>query len=68
MSDLQILKDENMDYKIKDLAVTGQDIIDKFGFTPGPRVGRVLEKLLELVIVNPKLNNKEKLLDLAKNI
>jgi len=67
ISDLEILKDEHSDYQIKDLAVSGQDIIDELGITPGPKVGRLLKRLLEVVIEDPKLNTKEQLLDIAEN-
>ena len=66
INDLEILKDEHSDYQIKDLAVTGQDIIDQLGFFPGPRIGQLLERLLEIVIENPELNNKAQLLDIVK--
>jgi len=68
ISDLEILKNEKSDYLIKDLAVCGQDIIDELGIAPGPKVGQLLKKLLELVLENPKLNSKEKLLEIAKKI
>ncbi|HHV17682.1 MAG TPA: HD domain-containing protein [Thermoanaerobacterales bacterium] len=68
INDLEILKDEHSDYQIKDLAVTGQDIIEQLGFLPGPRVGYILEKLLDAVIENPQLNNKTKLLNIAKEV
>ncbi|HHY71174.1 MAG TPA: HD domain-containing protein, partial [Thermoanaerobacterales bacterium] len=67
INDLEILKDEHSDYQIKDLAITGQDIIDQLGFLPGPRIGQILKKLLELVMENPELNTKDELLDIAKN-
>jgi tRNA nucleotidyltransferase (CCA-adding enzyme) len=66
ITDLEILKDEHSDYQIKDLAVTGQDIIDQLGFLPGPRIGQLLERLLKVVIENPELNNKAQLLDIVK--
>ncbi|MDD4570060.1 MAG: HD domain-containing protein [Tepidanaerobacteraceae bacterium] len=66
ITDLEILKDEHSNYQIKDLAITGQDIIDQLGFLPGPQVGKILEMLLEVVIKNPELNYKAKLLNIAK--
>lgn len=48
---------------IKDLAVNGKDLIDK-GITQGPEIGAALSKLLEMVLDNPELNTKEKLLEL----
>jgi len=52
---------------LKTLQVTGKDLI-KEGFLPGKELGRILNKLLLLVIENPKENNKERLLELAKRI
>jgi len=68
IADLELLKNEKSDYQIKDLAVSGQDIIDEHGIAPGPRVGQLLKKLLELVLENPELNSKEQLLEIAKNL
>lgn len=51
-------------YLVKHLAVTGNDII-KLGIT-GTEIGRVMEKILDEVMKNPKLNSKEELLDIAK--
>jgi tRNA nucleotidyltransferase/poly(A) polymerase len=66
IEDLEILKDEHSDYKIKDLNVTGEDIIKELGISPGPKVGDILEKLLEEVIENPTLNKKNTLLSMIK--
>lgn len=46
---------------LKDLAVTGKDLIEA-GMTPGKEIGSKLNELLELVIENPELNTKEELL------
>ena len=41
---------------LKDLAVTGRDLIAA-GMEPGPELGRVLEELLALVIDHPEYTN-----------
>jgi tRNA nucleotidyltransferase (CCA-adding enzyme) len=46
---------------IKDLAVDGRDVMRVLGTPPGPQVGRVLEQLLERVLDDPGLNEKETL-------
>ena len=46
---------------IKDLAITGSDVI-KAGVPAGPEVGRILKALLEEVLDDPSKNNKEFLL------
>lgn len=52
---------------LKDLAVTGSDLIAA-GMEPGKEIGVVLNSLLDMVIENPKLNTKEKLLDIVNDI
>lgn len=46
---------------LKDLAVTGKDLIEA-GMKPGKEIGDKLEELLRLVIENPELNVKSELL------
>lgn len=48
---------------LKDLAVDGRDVIAA-GIEPGPKVGRVLEGLLERVLKDEILNERETLLKL----
>ncbi|MCM1244477.1 MAG: CCA tRNA nucleotidyltransferase [Roseburia sp.] len=50
---------------IKELAVTGRDILD-LGVMPGPEVGQVLKKLLEIVIEEPEKNDRQLLLTEAE--
>ena len=52
---------------LKDLAVTGSDLIAA-GMKPGKEIGFVLNELLEMVIENPELNIKDKLMDIVGNI
>ena len=49
---------------MKGLAVTGSDLIAA-GMKPGKEMGNVLHELLDAVLENPQLNEKEKLLELA---
>lgn len=46
---------------LKDLAVTGRDLIDA-GMKPGKEIGETLERFLELVLEEPELNRKDELL------
>lgn len=46
---------------LKDLAVTGSDLIAE-GVAPGPEIGEILQQMLEWVIDDPAANEKEKLL------
>ena len=49
---------------LKDLAVTGSDVIAD-GMKPGKEIGFVLNQLLEMVLENPQLNTKARLLDIV---
>lgn len=51
--------------EIKDLAISGEDLIE-FGLK-GKDVGCMLNELLNMVIINPKLNTKEKLISMAQS-
>ena len=52
---------------LKELAVSGSDLIRENGMQPGKEVGEVLSCLLDLVIEDPALNQKETLLQRAKS-
>jgi tRNA nucleotidyltransferase (CCA-adding enzyme) len=41
------------------LKISGQDIIETLGISPGPKIGFMLNILLEEVIEDPTLNNRE---------
>lgn len=50
---------------LKDLAVTGSDLI-ALGMPPGKEMGTVLRELLELVLDEPKRNTREELLQISR--
>jgi tRNA nucleotidyltransferase (CCA-adding enzyme) len=50
------------------LAIDGSDLITELGLAPGPRLGRVIEELLERVIADPALNERGSLLLLAQGM
>jgi len=52
----------------KDLAVDGRDVMARLGIAPGRAIGRVLEALLERVLEDPTLNERERLLTLMDEI
>ena len=43
---------------IKDLDINGNDLI-KAGIKPGPKIGRILERLLDIVLEEPGKNKKD---------
>lgn len=49
---------------IKDLKINGRDILEK-EIAMGEKLGKVLEQLMKEVLRNPKLNDRETLLELA---
>ncbi|WP_129596546.1 CCA tRNA nucleotidyltransferase [Anaerophilus nitritogenes] len=58
---------EKQPLNIKDLDITGRDLIN-LGVPQGKDIGIILNKLLEKVLDNPKLNKKEYLLDEVKSL
>jgi poly(A) polymerase/tRNA nucleotidyltransferase (CCA-adding enzyme) len=58
------VRQEDMALKVSDLAISGDDLV-AIGMKPGKRVGEILNALLDMVIEDPLLNTKKKLLDEA---
>jgi tRNA nucleotidyltransferase (CCA-adding enzyme) len=50
------------------LAVRGDDLMAELGLPTGPRLGRILDELLERVIADPALNDRATLLLLAETL
>jgi tRNA nucleotidyltransferase (CCA-adding enzyme) len=50
------------------LAVDGRDIMEGLGLRPGPKVGVILQELLQSVLEDPALNEKGKLMEIAKKM
>ncbi len=53
-------------YSLKDLKINGKDIAD-LGIKEGIEIGSILQRILSRVINNPTLNEKDILLEIAKN-
>jgi tRNA nucleotidyltransferase (CCA-adding enzyme) len=54
--------------RVRDLAINGRDLMSELGMKPGPMLGKVLEALLELVLADPALNQREPLLRAARDV
>jgi tRNA nucleotidyltransferase (CCA-adding enzyme) len=52
---------------LKELQIGGKDLIEA-GFKPGRRMGLVLNRLLDAVIENPSINDKDTLLRIAQSM
>ncbi|MCU0506461.1 MAG: HD domain-containing protein [Chloroflexi bacterium] len=63
---------EQLDAKVPlgrgDLAVDGDDVARALGIAPGPRLGRILDRLTDRVVDDPALNERDTLLALARAI
>lgn len=57
----QEIQEKKQCVSLKELAVTGSDLIGE-GFPPGKEIGMILQELLELVLEEPERNNREWLL------
>jgi poly(A) polymerase/tRNA nucleotidyltransferase (CCA-adding enzyme) len=52
--------------RIEDLVVDGRDVIREGGVEAGPEVGIILAELLEAVLEDPELNDRETLLEMVR--
>lgn len=51
----------------RDLAVNGKALMQGLGIAPGPVIGQILERLVELVTDEPEANTPERLMDAARD-
>ncbi|MBU0501702.1 MAG: HD domain-containing protein [bacterium] len=61
----KIIKEQNA-LQVTDLKINGNEIMKSLKIKPGPKIGQILNFLLEKVLDNPELNEKETLINLAK--
>ncbi len=62
-----ILKQQNA-FSIRDLNISGTDLQKECGIKKGPVIGTILKELLETVLDDPSLNNRDALLIIANNL
>lgn len=55
-------------FSINDLAIDGNDIMKELGIKPGPKIGKILQKIFEEVDEDLEKNNKEYLLKRVKEL
>ena len=63
----QVIMEKQQCLSIKELAIGGSDLIT-LGMRPGKEIGETLKQLLELVLEDPQLNTKEKLIEQVHNL
>jgi tRNA nucleotidyltransferase (CCA-adding enzyme) len=51
-------------FSAKDLTVSGHDVMQRLAVRPGPVIGKVLERLVERVLEDPSLNQRDALMAL----
>ena len=61
------VRSKDMALSVDQLAISGKDLMD-IGIEKGPKVGAILNALLELVIEDPMNNDKDVLLAMAKKL
>lgn len=61
------VRQEDMALKITDLEIDGNDL-KELGVQPGPKMREILGKLLDMVVEDPLLNRKERLLEEARKM
>ncbi len=64
---IQKVLDEENAFTVKHLKVSGTDIMKIKKIPPSPKVGEILNFLLEKVIDNPELNNKDILIKMVED-
>jgi tRNA nucleotidyltransferase (CCA-adding enzyme) len=62
---VQAVREGGRAFTVRELAVDGSDLMTRLGIAPGPAVGTLLSALLQAVLDDPGMNEKEKLLDIA---
>jgi len=53
---------------VNDLAVDGFDVMKLLDMPEGPEVGRVLTKILDMVLEEPGLNSRDRLLGILRKM
>ncbi len=64
----RIIEQLNQPMGLDDLNINGHDLMQELQLKPGPMLGQILDKLLELVLEKPELNKRSQLLEEAKKI
>ena len=55
-------------FSLRDLAIDGNDVMKELGIPQGRRVGEILNELFERVTEDPKLNAREPLLEIVREL
>lgn len=64
---IKLIEESQSALSLKDLKVKGKDLIS-IGVPPGKKIGSILQELFQCVLDDPEMNDREKLLTVAKNL
>jgi len=64
----RMIEQLNQPLSVHDLAIDGHDLMKALNLKPGKQLGDLLTQLFEMVLEDPELNAKEKLLTKAKTL
>ncbi len=64
----RVAQELNPPFSMNDLAIDGNDIMRELGIEPGPKIGKILQKLFEEVDEDLTRNNHEYLLERLKEL
>lgn len=62
---LEDVLNDNECFSKKDLAINGTDLM-QMGYPEGKQIGEIINKLIDIVLDDPTLNTKEKLVEIVK--
>ena len=62
---LKTMKEEQVPFSLKELAVSGNDLMK---IVPATQISRILNELLLHVVIHPKENEKKRLIKLATSL
>ena len=63
----QVIEEENA-FSVRDLDINGTVLMDEFNLKPGPIIGALLNEMLEMVLDDPELNERSRLIAAAREI
>ena len=65
---IRIVRESRAPLSVGELAIDGEDVMEVLGVAPGPLVGQILRSVLEEVLEDPSLNDRERLLRRLKSL
>ena len=62
----RLIEVQKQPFTVHDLKINGKDVMKEINLKPGPKVGKILQKLYDEVVDNKLPNKKEELIKRAK--